>query len=61
MFIDIHGHIRFFQSPGTLPVSEKVSEIAFGIPWFKHDQPELIEQSPNIDNDILYNPLQKNL
>lgn len=32
------------QGLGSLPVSEKVNEIAFGIPWFKHDEPEIIEQ-----------------
>jgi perosamine synthetase len=32
------------QGPGTLPVSESIDEIAYGIPWFKHDRPEVIEQ-----------------
>jgi len=32
------------QCPGTLPVSESISEIAFGVPWFKHDRPGLIEE-----------------
>ncbi len=31
------------QGPGTLPVSEKIGAIAFGIPWFKHDRPEIIK------------------
>jgi dTDP-4-amino-4,6-dideoxygalactose transaminase len=31
------------QGPGTLPVSEKISEIAFGVPWFKHDRPAIIK------------------
>jgi dTDP-4-amino-4,6-dideoxygalactose transaminase len=35
------------QGKGTLPVSESMSEIAFGIPWFKHDRPEQIEQYAN--------------
>jgi len=30
------------QGPGTLPVSERIAEIAFGVPWFKHDRPEAI-------------------
>jgi perosamine synthetase len=30
------------QSPGSLPVSEVLLERAFGIPWFKHDEPERI-------------------
>jgi len=32
------------QGPGTLPVSESIKEICYGIPWFKHDRPEIIEQ-----------------
>ncbi|OPZ81344.1 MAG: L-glutamine:2-deoxy-scyllo-inosose aminotransferase [bacterium ADurb.Bin429] len=32
------------QGPGTLPVSERIGEIAFGIPWFKHDRPEIIAE-----------------
>jgi dTDP-4-amino-4,6-dideoxygalactose transaminase len=32
------------QGPGTLPVSESIAEIAFGVPWFKHDRPEIIEE-----------------
>ncbi len=32
------------QGPGTLPVAESIGEIALGIPWFKHDQPDVIEQ-----------------
>ncbi len=30
------------QGPGTLPVSESIADIAYGIPWFKHDRPEII-------------------
>lgn len=30
------------QGPGTLPVSERIAEIAFSVPWFKHDRPEVI-------------------
>jgi len=32
------------QGPGTLPVSESIGQIAYGIPWFKEDRPEVIEQ-----------------
>lgn len=32
------------QGPGTLPNSSRIAEIAFGIPWFKHDWPEQIER-----------------
>jgi hypothetical protein len=27
-----------------LPVSESIGEIAFAVPWFKHDRPEIIEE-----------------
>ncbi len=32
------------QGPGSLPVTERINEIAFGVPWFKHDDLEMIEQ-----------------
>ena len=32
------------QGHGTLPVAEAIGEIAFGIPWFKHDRPEMIAE-----------------
>jgi len=32
------------QGPGSLPVSESIEEIAYGIPWFKKDRPAVIEQ-----------------
>ncbi|MHB9032191.1 MAG: DegT/DnrJ/EryC1/StrS family aminotransferase [Anaerolineae bacterium] len=31
------------QPRGSLPVSEAIGDQAFGIPWFKHDEPEYIE------------------
>jgi len=31
------------QGGGTLPVSESTTDIAFSVPWFKHDRPEAIE------------------
>jgi perosamine synthetase len=30
------------QGPGSLPVSERIGEFVFGVPWFKHDRPEVI-------------------
>ena len=30
------------QGKGSLPVSESIGDIAYGIPWFKQDNPELI-------------------
>jgi len=32
------------QGPGTLPVAENIAELAFGIPWFKHDRAKLIKE-----------------
>jgi len=32
------------QGPGSLPVTERTPETTYGIPWFKHDRPEAIEQ-----------------
>lgn len=32
------------QGEGSLPVSESIAEIAYGVPWFKKDRPEIIEQ-----------------
>ncbi len=32
------------QGRGSLPVAENIEEIAFGVPWFKHDRPEIIEE-----------------
>jgi dTDP-4-amino-4,6-dideoxygalactose transaminase len=32
------------QGPGTLPVSESIEQIAYSVPWFKQDRPEVIEQ-----------------
>jgi dTDP-4-amino-4,6-dideoxygalactose transaminase len=32
------------QKAGSLPVSERIAQIAFGIPWFKHDRADIIAQ-----------------
>lgn len=32
------------QSPGSLPVTERINEIALSVPWFKHDDSGIIEQ-----------------
>ncbi|HEX2950243.1 MAG TPA: DegT/DnrJ/EryC1/StrS family aminotransferase, partial [Armatimonadota bacterium] len=32
------------QGAGTLPISESVNDFVFGVPWFKHDCPELIAE-----------------
>ncbi len=32
------------QVEGSLPVTERIAEIAFGVPWFKRDKPKIIAQ-----------------
>jgi len=52
--VDIYGHGKptriansdrdLRQSPESLPVSQRIAEIAFHIPWFKQDDKEVVEQ-----------------
>jgi len=32
------------QGPGSIPVSERIREICFSIPWFKKDEPDKIAE-----------------
>ncbi|MFH0909909.1 MAG: DegT/DnrJ/EryC1/StrS family aminotransferase [Planctomycetota bacterium] len=32
------------QGAGSLPVTEKMAEMSYSVPWFKHDRPEVIEE-----------------
>jgi dTDP-4-amino-4,6-dideoxygalactose transaminase len=32
------------QGPGSLPVTERIADITFAVPWFKHDRPKEIQQ-----------------
>ena len=32
------------QGPGTLTNSERIEELALGVPWFKHDWPDVIKR-----------------
>jgi len=32
------------QGKGTLPVSERIADIGYSIPWFKHDRPAIIKE-----------------
>jgi len=51
---DIYGHgkptrlancDRDIRQPiGSLPISEKIQSLVYGIPWFKHYRPEIIEE-----------------
>ena len=51
---DIYGHGKptriansdrdLRQYPGSLPVTESLPDRIYGIPWFKHDKPEIIAE-----------------
>jgi dTDP-4-amino-4,6-dideoxygalactose transaminase len=51
---DVYGHGRptiianadrdLRQGKGSLPVTESMPSRTFGVPWFKHDRPEIIEE-----------------
>lgn len=43
------------QPPGSLPVSEKIGEITYSIPWFKHYRPALIEEYANAFKKVVAN------
>ena len=39
-----YGQRDVRQATGSLPVAESIDQIAFSVPWFKHDVPKLIER-----------------
>lgn len=51
---DVYGHDRptriafsdrdLRQPIGSLPISERIGHLTYGIPWFKHNRPAIIEQ-----------------
>lgn len=51
---DVYGHGKptrvansardLRQPPGSLPVSESITSRFYSIPWFKHDEPKIIEE-----------------
>lgn len=43
------------QGPGSLPVSESINDIAFGIPWFKRDDATEIEKHANAFRKVAEN------
>jgi hypothetical protein len=49
------GQRNVRQSPGTLPVSESIREIAFGVPWFKHCDKKLIDQYVDLFRKVVEN------
>lgn len=62
---DVYGHgkptriansdhdVRKFDN--SLPVTEKISSMIFGIPWFKHYWPEVIEEYANSYRKVIEN------
>jgi dTDP-4-amino-4,6-dideoxygalactose transaminase len=40
----VHADRDLRQPPGSLPVSESLPERCYGIPWFKHHRPRIIEE-----------------
>jgi len=42
------------QGKGSLPVTEALADRCFGIPWFKHDQPESIERYANAFRKVAF-------
>ncbi len=43
------------QGPGSLPVTEKVIQTVFSIPWFKKDAPDVIAEYVNAVNKVAAN------
>lgn len=41
------------QGPGSLPVSEKIGDICFGVPWFKHCDRRTIDQYADIFKKVV--------
>lgn len=43
------------QGPGTLPVAERMNELTFSIPWFKHFMPKIIDQYVEVFKKVVEN------
>jgi len=62
---DVYGHGRptrlancdrdIRQPIGSLPVSEKIQSLVYGIPWFKHYRPEIIREYANAYRKVAEN------
>ena len=46
------------QGKGSLPVSESINEIAFGIPWFKHCDEKIIGQYASAFRKVVENHME---
>jgi perosamine synthetase len=43
------------QGVGTLPVTERIDDMALGVPWFKHDHPEAIRRYAEAYRKVIEN------
>lgn len=63
--VDVYGHGKptriannhrdVRQGLGSLPNSEKIGELTYSIPWFKHYRPEIIEEYANAFKKVAAN------
>lgn len=62
---DVYGHGKptrlancdrdIRQQAGSLPISEKIQSLVYGIPWFKHYRPEVIKEYANAYRKVAEN------
>lgn len=50
-----HAHRDLIHEQGSLPVSEKIGMLSYGIPWFKHYRPEIIAEHANAFRKVAEN------
>ena len=50
-----HAHRDLIHEQGSLPVSEKIGTLSYGIPWFKHYRPEIIAEHANAFRKVAEN------
>ncbi|MBA7659257.1 L-glutamine:scyllo-inosose aminotransferase [subsurface metagenome] len=65
--MDVYGHgkptriayldksVKIEQHLETLPVAEGINHCVFGVPWFKHYRPEIIEEHANAYKKVVKN------
>ena len=65
--MDVYGHgrptriayldesVKIEQRLETLPVAESINHCVFGVPWFKHYRPEIIEEHANAYKKVVKN------
>jgi hypothetical protein len=47
--------VKIEQYIETLPVAESINHCVFGVPWFKHYRPEIIEEHANAYKKVVKN------